>query len=147
MALAFEEKIPTARNRLIGSGKADHTVYLIGSRAFGRVDAHMNLGYSIIGSPPGQSLGNRVMGALAAELSLSPTILYGELLGSTNTGGGEGRPASSGTAPSPEAGGDEFLATIGVARNFGVGRRLSFGITRDQAGAWQVRPGITLWFH
>ncbi|HKR08689.1 MAG TPA: hypothetical protein VJS39_05825 [Gemmatimonadaceae bacterium] len=147
LAIAFEEKIPTARNTLIGSGKADHTAYLIASKAFGRVDTHMNIGYSIIGSPPGQSLANRVMGALAAELSLSPTILYAEVLGSTNTGGGEGTPASSGTTPSPEAGGDEFLATIGVARNFGMGRRLSLGLTRDQAGAWQVRPGITLWFH
>ncbi|HKR09403.1 MAG TPA: hypothetical protein VJS39_09455 [Gemmatimonadaceae bacterium] len=147
MAVAFEEKIPTARNTLIGSGKADHTVYLIGSKAFGRVDTHVNIGYSIIGSPPGQSLGDRVMGALAAELSLSRTILYAEVLGSTNTGGGEGTPASSGTTPAPEAGGDEFLATIGIAQNLGTGRRLSFGLTRDQAGAWQVRPGITLWFH
>jgi hypothetical protein len=145
IALAFEEKLPTARNNLIGSGKADHTAYLIASKAFGRLDAHMNVGYAILGSPRGTSLGNRVMGAIAAEYSLAPTILYAEVLGSTNTGGAEGATTPAGT-PVPEAGGDEVLATIGVARNFGIGRRLSFGATRDQSGAIQVRPGLTVWF-
>lgn len=147
LAIAFEEKIPTARNSLIGSGKADHTAYVIASKQFGRVDTHFNVGYSIIGSPAGQSLGNRVIGALAAELSLVPTIVYAEVLGSTNTGGGEGAPTAVGSTPASEAGGDELLATIGIARNLGSQRRLSLGLTRDQAGAWQIRPGITLWFH
>jgi hypothetical protein len=145
MALAFEEKVPTARNNLIGSGKADHTAYLIASKAFGHLEAHMNVGYSIVGSPRGISLGNRVIGAIAAEYSLAPTILYAEVLGSTNTGGAEGATTPFGT-PIPEAGGDEVLTAIGVARNFGIGRRLSFGVTRDQSGAIQVRPAITLWF-
>src|SRR6202171_6458401 len=97
LALALEEKLPTARNNLIGTGKADHAAYLIASKRFGQLDTHANVGYTIVGSPPGLSLSNRIMGALASEFALSPgTSLYGEVLGATSAGGGEGTPAQPG---------------------------------------------------
>ena len=146
IALAAEEKIPTARNNLIGTGKADHTAYVIASKLLGRFDTHFNIGYTVVGSPKGQSLPNRVSAALATELSLTPaTFLYGEVLGSTSAGGGEGTSGSA-TNPVPEAGGDQILATLGVAHSFGHGPLFSFGVTRDNAGAIQIRPGVTLWF-
>src|SRR5438445_2962389 len=85
VALAAEEKIPIARDTLIGTGKADHTAYIIASKMFGRFDNHFNLAYTMVGSPKGQSLQNRVSGALATEFAVTTaTLLYGEVLGSTS---------------------------------------------------------------
>ena len=147
LALAAEEKVPTARNNLIGTGKPDHAAYIIASKRSGRFDTHANLGYAIVGSPKGQSLSNRVMGALATELTLTPgTSLYGEILASTAAGGGEGAPAAPGVPAAPETSGDEIFGTVGIAHSFMRGSRFSLGLTRDNVGAWQLRPGITLWF-
>ncbi len=146
-AVAAEEKIPTAHNTLIGTGKADHTAYLIASKLFGRFDTHANVGYTIVGSPRGQSLSNRVMGALATEFALSPgTSLYGEVLGATAAGGGEGTPAAPGAPVTPEASGDQIFGTIGISHAFMRGSRFSLGVSRDNVGAMQIRPGMTLWF-
>jgi hypothetical protein len=146
-AIAAEEKVPTARNNLIGTGKPDHAAYVIASKRFGRFDAHANVGYTFVGSPRGQSLNNRVMGALATEFAVTPaTALYGEILASTAAGGGEGAPVAPGTPVAPEVSGDEIFGTVGIAHSFMRGSRLSFGLTRDNVGAMQIRPGITLWF-
>jgi hypothetical protein len=146
LALAAEEKIPTARNNLIGTGKPDHTGYVIASKMFGRFDTHFNVGYTFVGSPKGQSLQNRVTGALATEFAATTrTFLYGEVLGSTSAGGGEGESTAT-TSPVPEASGDEIFGTLGVAHSLARGTLISFGVTRDNVGAIQVRPGLTLWF-
>jgi hypothetical protein len=148
IALALEEKIPTARNTLIGTGKPDHAAYIIASKRFGRFDTHANVGYTIVGSPSGLSLSNRIMGALATEFGLTPeTLLYGEVLASTAAGGGEGAAAAPGAPVVPEASGDQIFGTVGIAHSFLRGSRFSVGLTRDNVGAMQVRPGITLWFH
>ncbi len=146
IAVAAEEKIPTARNNLIGTGKADHTAYVIASKMFGRFDSHFNICYTVVGSPKGQSLQNRITGALATEFAVTPaTLLYGEVLGSTSAGGGEGDSAGT-TSPVPEASGDEIFGTLGVAHSFGGAVLFSLGLTRDNVGAMQIRPGVTLWF-
>lgn len=147
LAFALEEKIPTARNNLIGTGKPDHAAYIIASKRFGRFDTHANVGYTIVGSPGGLTLSNRVMGALASEVSLTPsTSFYGEVLASTAAGGGEGAAVVPGTPVAPEASGDEIFGTLGIAHSFFPASRFSLGLTRDNVGAVQVRPGITLWF-
>jgi hypothetical protein len=147
LALGLEEKIPTAKNTLIGTGKADHTAYLIGSKRLGRFDVHGNAGYTMVGSPKGQSLSNRVSGALATEFSLAKsTSLYGEVLASTSAGGGEGDGTVAGAASAPEVSGDEFQMTLGIAHSVGRRARYSLGVTRDNARAIQIRPGITLLF-
>ena len=87
------------------------------------------------------------MGALATEFTVTPaTALYGEVLASTSAGGGEGAPPAPGAPVVPEASGDQIFGTIGVAHSFMRGSRLSLGLTRDNVGAMQIRPGITLWF-
>jgi hypothetical protein len=146
-ALALEEKLPTAKNNLIGTGQPDHAAYIIASKRFGQFDTHANVGYTIVGSPNGLSLSNRIMGALASELTLTPsTSLYGEVLASTAAGGGEGTAAAPGAPVVPEASGDQIFGTLGIAHSFLAGSRFSLGITRDNVGAMQIRPGITLWF-
>jgi hypothetical protein len=146
-ALALEEKLPTANNNLIGTGKPDHAAYIIASKRFGKFDTHANVGYTIVGSPSGLTLSNRVMGALASELTLTPsTLLYGEGLASTAAGGGEGAAPAPGAPIVPEASGDQIFGTLGIAHSFLPGSRFSLGVTRDNVGALQIRPGITLWF-
>jgi hypothetical protein len=147
IALAAEEKVPTARNTLIGTGRPDHTAYVIASKLFGRFDTHANVGYTIVGSPRGLSLSNRIMGAIATEFAISPgTSLYGEVLASTAAGGGEGAPAAPGTPVMPEVSADQMFGTVGISHAFMRGARFSLGVTRDNVGAMQIRPGITLWF-
>jgi hypothetical protein len=146
-ALALEEKFPTAKNNLIGTGKADHAAYLIASKRFGQLDTHANVGYTIVGSPNSVSLSNRIMGGLAGEFTITPsTLLYGEVLASTSAGGGEAAATAPGTPVVPEGSGDQIFGTLGIAHVFVPGSRVSLGITRDNVGAVQIRPGITLWF-
>ena len=147
LALAAEEKIPTAHNTLIGTGKADHTAYIIASKLLGRFDTHANVGYTFVDSPRSQSLSNRIMGALATEFAISPgTSLYAEVLGATSAGGGEGTPAVPGAPVTPEASGDQIFGTLGISHSFMRGSRFSLGVSRDNVGANQIRPGLTLWF-
>ncbi|MEA2764226.1 MAG: hypothetical protein QOK07_630 [Gemmatimonadaceae bacterium] len=146
-ALAFEEKLPTAKNNLIGTGKPDHAGYIIASKRLGKFDTHANVGYTIVGSPGGLALSNRMMGALASELTLNPsTLLYAEVLASTAAGGGEGAAPAPGAPVVPEASGDQIFGTLGIAHSFLPGSRFSLGVTRDNVGALQIRPGVTLWF-
>jgi hypothetical protein len=71
LATAFEVKIPTTHDPLIGTGKTDYTGYLIASKRMGRVDAHANFGYSMLGRPAGVDLNNIFNYAGAAEWTLS----------------------------------------------------------------------------
>jgi hypothetical protein len=147
LAVALEEKIPTARNSLIGTGKPDHAAYLIASKRLGAFELHSNVAYTIVGVPNGQSISNRITGALATEFNWTPsTLLYGEVLASTAAGGGEASGGIIAGTPAPEVSGDEILTTLGIAHTFGGRVRYSLGVTRDNLGAIQVRPGITLWF-
>jgi hypothetical protein len=87
------------------------------------------------------------MGAVATEFTLTRgTTLYGEVLAATAAGGGEGTPSQPGAALTPEVSGDEILGTLGICHAFMRGSRFSLGVTRDNVGAMQIRPGITLWF-
>jgi hypothetical protein len=87
------------------------------------------------------------MGALATEFAISRgTTLYGEVLAATAAGGGEGAPGQPGAPVTPEASGDQIFGTLGVSHAFMKGSRFSLGVTRDNVGAMQIRPGITLWF-
>jgi len=67
-----ELKLPTAHNRLIGTGKTDFTAWAIASKRFGRIDLHGNLEYTIVGKPAGTHLKNIIDYALAEEFHLSP---------------------------------------------------------------------------
>src|SRR5439155_868189 len=46
-ALAGEVKVPTAESMLIGSDQYDYAGYLIASKRFSKLDAHVNFGYTI----------------------------------------------------------------------------------------------------
>ena len=51
IVLAFKLKVPTARNRDIGTGKYDYYPYLIFGKTYGKWVFNVNLGYDFITSP------------------------------------------------------------------------------------------------
>ena len=81
LGLAGEIKIASARNPMIGTQEADYTMYLVGSKRFGRFDASMNLGYTIIGKSEGVPVKNTFSFAASGQYPLgSRNLLYGEVL-------------------------------------------------------------------
>lgn len=146
LALAGEAKVPTAKNSLIGTGKTDYTVYLIGSTTRGRFSTHGNVGYAFLGKPAGIPVHNIFNFALAEEMQLSPTAhLFGEVLASTASGAGEGE-ATSRTSNQPvvsELAGAEIVGTVGVARTLFSVLEVSLSVSYDNNQAVLFRPGFT----
>jgi len=146
IALAAEAKLPTAESRRIGSGKADYTIYAIGSKRLGRWDAHLNAGYGIIGAPSGVPVNNVWVYAAAAELRANLRwTLVGEVFGSTAAL--EGNESGSGTGESqvtPEIGGAETVGSLGARYRSGPHLTYTMGLSYDSSSAFLVHPGITL---
>ena len=95
IAIAGEVKVPTTQNKLIGTGEVDVTPFLIASKRFGRFDTHVNLGYGILGDPPGVKLDNIITYAAAVEFFLDEHWdLVAEVIGNTSSS-----PKVKGSAP------------------------------------------------
>jgi hypothetical protein len=143
---AFEAKLPTARNRLIGTGKADFAGYVIGSKRFGRNDAHANLGYTVVGKPAGAQLSNIINYALADEFHMSSRFdLVAELVGNTSSTGdraeinpGVNVPAEATTAETALMGGARYYLLPGLF--------VAVGVVYDNNHATTIRTGITYKF-
>jgi hypothetical protein len=139
LALAAELKLPTARDTLIGTRRADFSPYLIASKRFGRTDAHANVGYSFVGKPPNVAVQNTVNLALALEHHQSARLdLLAEAL--FTTAAGTGAPE---TATAPEIAGAEQVGMVGFRYALRPGRWVSLGMTYDNTNALLFRPGFT----
>jgi hypothetical protein len=147
-ALAGEIKFPTARSSLIGTGETDYTAYLLASRRTGRFDSHLNVGYTVVGRTEAGPLSDLVSFAAATEYVASRRWQwFGEVLGNVATSGAESADAAGGgAAVVPEAAGGELVATLGVARRISESARGALSLSRDNSGAWLIRPGLTVWF-
>ncbi|HEV7365930.1 MAG TPA: hypothetical protein VGN76_08815 [Gemmatimonadales bacterium] len=149
LALAGEVKFPTTNDTLISTGKTDYTAYLIGSKRFGRLDTHADIGYTVVGKPAGAQLKNIWNFAFGWERTLgSSTELYGEFIGNTAA---SATPEASGPPPpgttSPEAPSGEFVTSLGIAQYVVPSLRLSLGLSIDNNSAVLFRPGFTLRTH
>ena len=142
IAFAVEEKLPTARNRQIGTGKADFTPYIIASKRFGRFDAHANVGYSFMGRPAGLAVQNTLNLALALEGYITPRFCtVAEVLSTSAAAGADGGESS---VAAPEIAGAEQVAMLGVRYLHSRHSWFSLGVTYDNTGAVLLRPGVTL---
>lgn len=140
LALAAEAKIPTARDTLIGTRRADFTPYLIASKTFGATELHANVGYSFVGRPPNILVQNTLNLALAVEHhSTAGVDLLAEVL--STTAAGTGSPES---ATAPEIAGAEQVGMLGVRYAFRPHRWVSLGVTYDNTRALLLRPGLTI---
>src|SRR5258705_582802 len=142
LAFAAEVKLPTARDTLIGSGEPDYTAYVIASKRLGRIDAHVNVAYTIVGRQDNIPLNNIVSFAVAGVFRTGPTSrtqLFGEVLGNTAAVPG----SESTTTGAPEVAGGELVGTLGAGRGIGAGLLLYFAVSYDNNNAVLLRPGIT----
>jgi len=148
MAMAGEVKFPTARDTLIGTGKTDYAAYFIASKRLGRFDTHLNLSYTVPGSPAGASLNNLIGYALAAVYRPNDHIEYfAEVFGNTSAGsGGEVGDTAGAAAVVPEASGGELVGTLGVGRYVRSNLLVYLAVSYDNNNALQVRPGLTFRF-
>jgi hypothetical protein len=145
LALAAEVKIPTARDSLIGTRRTDYAAYLIASKRFGLVDAHFNIGYTIVGKPAGVSLDNVFNIAFAGVYRPNTGVeLFGEVLGSTASGAGEAQPGAGGGVV-PEAAGNVLVGTLGAGKALGAAL-LYLAVSYDNSHAVLFRPGLTVRF-
>ncbi|MCU1348071.1 MAG: uncharacterized protein JWO56_1101 [Acidobacteria bacterium] len=142
---AGEVKLPTAKNRLIGTGKTDFTAWAIASKRLGALDLHANLGYTVVGKPSGTNLHNIVDYAIAEEYHVSPQVdVVGELLGNTSaTGEGAEGSTSGGVGLPAEAAGAEKSVMIGMRYKYTPKLAFSIGVSYDNNHALLIRPGIT----
>ena len=141
LALAGEAKIPTAKDRLIGSGKYDYTAYLIASKRAGPFDLHANLGYTFVGHASSLAVGNTVNYALAAEYSLrQKVVLAGEIVG--NTAAISERGSATENAVAPEISGGETVGTLGFRWSALPWLSPSLGVAVDNNGAVLLRTGL-----
>jgi hypothetical protein len=143
LALAGEVKLPTAPRPLIGTGATDFTGYLIASKRFGRLDAHVNVGYSILGRPAGALVQNIVSGAIAGEYTLAGrSEFFAEVLANTS-----GTPAGPESVTTPEVAGGAVEASVGFGRHLTPSLFGSFSVSVDDNGAVLFRPGVTWRLH
>jgi hypothetical protein len=140
-AVAAEVKIPTAKDPLIGTRRADFTPYVIASKRYGHYDVHGNLGYSFVGKPAGITVNNTVNFALALEDHVTPRFdLVAEILETSAAAAGAGGESSP---TSPEIAGAETAGMLGMRFLPRPGLFLTFGVTYDNTKAVLFRPGLT----
>ena len=145
IAVAGEVKVPTASNRRIGSGKADVTGYVVGSKQWGRWDTHANLGYTVVGHPQGVPVNNTFGFAVAEEYRLNGAITFlGEVFGSTaaRSEQADGGTMNGESALTPEIGGAEIVGALGIRYHAPRGLTYSLGVSVDNRGAVLIHPGI-----
>jgi len=147
-ALAGEVKIPTADSPRLGSGETDFTLWSIASHRIGRWDTHLNLGYTIVGPPPGVTVNNVVNFGAAEEWRLnSAWEIVGEVFGNTSALA-ETADQPNGSAESaltPEIGSAETVGALGV-RLRAHGLIYSLGVSYDNQQALLVHPGLAVKF-
>src|SRR5258706_3625684 len=117
ISVSGEIKIPTAKNKFIGTGKTDFTPFFIASKTTGRFFTSLNLSYTFLRKPQGvvaNNLYNYALGTIYTASSKS--IFFGEVYGNTSAGGGE---TADGSIPPNLAGqtteiaGGETVVAIG----------------------------------
>jgi hypothetical protein len=160
LAFATEIKFPTAGSGQIGSGEYDYRIYGVASKRLGAFDVHLNLGYNIVGSPPGVDTKNPIDVEAGVEWFAHPKFnvfaeinYIGSSLGSAVAAEGGGAAAVRGFAPAdssdggagtPEIAGEEIVGTIGVRVHATRHMDIYTSFSYDNNSAKLFRTGITI---
>ncbi|MDB5438402.1 MAG: hypothetical protein JWM33_829 [Caulobacteraceae bacterium] len=84
IVLAQKVKLPTAKNRAIGTGKLDYQSYVIIGKTWGQVELNANLGYEWVGKTAADDLKNQVIADLSLDFPVTPkTRLFLETFGNS----------------------------------------------------------------
>ena len=143
IALAGEVKVPTAKNILIGTGKTDYALYLIGSKNIGGVDLHANINYTIHGNPDSVTLMNTWFFAGAFKYKMGDHfLLFGEVYGNTASIAG----SESSTGQTSEASAGEIVGSLGTGYYIAKGLLGSFSVSYDNNNATLLRAALSYTF-
>jgi hypothetical protein len=121
-------------------------VYGVASKRLGPVDVHFNLGFNIIGAPPGGSTKNPIDVELGAEWFVHPKFdLFAEVnyVGSSSTNGAETVDSGSLTA---EIAAEEVVASVGIRAHLVTHIDMFGSFSYDNNDAKLLRTGITIKF-
>jgi 3-phytase len=138
VAFALEVNLPTASHSLLGSRTPDYTLDLVLGRPLGPIEAHANVGYTIVGGPAGSGSANVYSFSVAALWPLARFDLVAEVLGHTRAAAG------GDDVETPELATPEVVGTIGA--QFHVGDRMSIGlgVSHDRDRTLFVSPLVSL---
>lgn len=90
LVLAQKVKLPTAKNRDIGTGKLDYQSYVIIGKTWGDVELNANFGYLWVGKTAADDLKNQWVADLSLDFPVAPkTTMFVETFGNTRPSQGE----------------------------------------------------------
>jgi hypothetical protein len=144
ISISAEVKLPTAKDRLIGTGKTDFTPYVIASKTTGKFFSSLNLSYTFLGKPKGSNAGNLFNYAIGTIFHfVERSILFGEVYGNTSAFGKEvPEGAIIDPAINTEISGGEVVGAFGYGYYLRPELLVSFGVSFDNNKAVLFRPGI-----
>jgi 3-phytase len=142
VAVDADVKVPSAGNDLVHGREADVTMALVLSRKDAKFDTHVNLGYTIVGAPPGLGTDNVLSFGVATIRAFSKFDLVGEVYGHS--------PAlADGSVTGAEAvilsdlAGEQLVGTLGLRYRIGDHSAISLGLSYDNTHAFSAQPGFT----
>ena len=132
VVLALKVKVPTAKNRDIGTGKFDYYPYFIFGKKYGNWVFNVNLGYNFINSPAGEGLKNQFIYDLSVERILTPKwSVFAEIFGNSSASPGE-RPT--------------FAGAVAAEYHFTETKAAFLSVGYDTDHLANIRPGLTFSF-
>lgn len=133
VVLAFKLKVPTAKNRDIGTGKFDYLPYVIFGKTYGKWVFNVNLGYNFITSPSRvDQLKNQFIYDLSVEYKVTPKwSVFAEVFANSSPATG-----SKGT----------FSAAVATEYQFTNHFNTFISVGYDTDGLFNVRPGFNIPF-
>lgn len=143
ISISAEVKIPTAKSRLIGTGKTDYTPFLIISKTAGRFFTSINLSYTFLGKPKdivASNLFNYAIGTIFTVSSKS--ILFAEFYGNTAATDIAETTIPNPNNKTPEISGGENVGSFGYGYHLKKNLLLSLGVNFDNNNAILFHPGI-----
>ncbi len=143
ISLSAEVKLPTAKDSLIGTGKADFTPFFIASKTTGKFFTSLNLSYTLLGKPKGVVANNLLNYAAGTVFELSSnSILFGECYGNTSAFGADVPEVPGSPQTTTEISGGEVVASVGYGHYISRNLLFSVSISYDNNRALLFRPGI-----
>ncbi len=133
IVLAFKLKVPTARNRDIGTGKYDYLPYIIFGKTYGKWVFNVNIGYNFITSPSkDEHLNNQFIYDFSVERKITDKwSIFAEVFANSSPASG-----SRGT----------FSGAIATEYQFGNHFNAFVSVGYDTDRLFNVRPGFNIPF-
>ncbi len=132
VVLAFKLKVPTAKNREIGTGKFDYQPYIILGKTYGNWVFNFNLGYDFVTSTGGEKLSNQFIYDLSVERKITENwSVFAEIFANTKPTVGE-----KGT----------FSGAVATEYHFTKHLNAFVSVGYDTDGLFNVRPGFNVEF-